>query len=91
MGSQSGRTTPNGEYGSEFSKGQQNTDWLSQKSVACKSKFEMDQHNREAKLEKRCATWEDEHKEAAKNRRRVAESLTDLVASLKQFTTTLAS
>jgi hypothetical protein len=35
--------------------------------------------------------WEDEHKEAAKNRRRVAESLTDLVASLKQFTTTLAS
>jgi hypothetical protein len=74
---------------SEFSGGQQNRDWLFQKSSAYKSKFEMDRHDREANLAKKRAAEKDERKEAAKNSRLFTESSTELRASLKQFNHTM--
>ncbi len=69
----------------EFSGGNQNTDWLTQKAALHKSKFEMDQHNRETEIAKKRAAEEEEHKEAAKYRKVVADSSVELVAALKQF------
>jgi hypothetical protein len=43
----------------EFSGGDQNTDWLTQKAASHKSKFEMDQHNKETKIAKRRAAEEE--------------------------------
>ncbi len=55
------------------------------KGASHKSKFEMDQHNRETEMAKKRAAEEVEHKEAAKYRKVVADSSVEVIAALKQF------
>jgi hypothetical protein len=58
---------------------------LTQKGASYKSKFETDQRNGETEIAKKRVTEEEEHKEAVKYRKVVADSSIELVAALKQF------
>jgi hypothetical protein len=56
----------------EFGSGPQGVSFLENKKQVTKSKFEMDQKNRETELARKRALEEEEQKEAASNRREVA-------------------
>jgi hypothetical protein len=73
------------EHTSQFAAGEQSLEWLKGKSVACRMKFEKDQKNREAELKLKQQKEEDEHEEAAKNCKLVAESSVNLTDTLDKF------
>jgi hypothetical protein len=73
------------DYNSVFGTGKQNAGWLENQKAAAKSKFEIDQKNREDEIARKRALKEEERKEAAKNRKMVAESTTQLVSYLKRM------
>jgi hypothetical protein len=62
------------EHTSQFAAGEQSLEWLDGKSVACRMKFEKDQKNRESELKLKWQKEEEDHEEAAKNCKLVAES-----------------
>jgi hypothetical protein len=74
-------------YTSEFGTGQQTAGWLSDKVTAHKTKFEMDQRNRLEELTKKRKAEEEEHLDAVKNQKAVAEASAQLVAAFQQFFT----
>jgi DUF917 family protein len=71
----------------EFGTGQQTAGWLSDKATAHKTKFETDQRNQLVELTKKRKAEEEEHLDAAKNRRAVAKASAQLVAAFQQFST----
>ncbi len=73
------------EHTSQFAAGEQSLEWLDGKSVACRTKFENNQKNREAELKLKQQKEEDEHEEAAKNCKLVAESSIKLTDTLDKF------
>jgi uncharacterized protein YqeY len=74
-------------YTSEFSSGQQTAGWLSEKATAHKTKFDMDQKNWLKELSKKRRDKEEEHLDAAENRKAVAEAYAQLVQAFQQFST----
>jgi len=74
-------------YTSEFGTGQQTAGWLSEKATAHKTKFETDKRNRLKELIKKRKAKEEEHLDAAKNQKAVAEASAQLVAAFQQFST----
>jgi hypothetical protein len=62
------------EHTSQFAASEQSLEWLDGKSVACRMKFEKDQKNPDVELKLKWQKEEDEHEEAAKHRKLVAES-----------------
>ena len=76
------------EYIAEFGSEKQSANWIAEKAVEHKNKFEMDQRNREAELARKRAAEEDERRDAAKQRKAVAESSVELVAAFKQLVQT---
>jgi hypothetical protein len=74
-------------YTSEFGTGQQTAGWLLEKAMAHKTKFETDQKNRLEELTKKKKAKEEEHLDAAKNRKAVTEASAQLVAAFQQFST----
>jgi hypothetical protein len=79
------------EHTSQFAAGEQSLEWLDGKSVACRTKFEKDQKNREAELKLKRQKEEDEHEEAAKNRKLVVESSQKLTNTLDKFSNAFAA
>jgi signal recognition particle subunit SEC65 len=75
------------DYTSEFGTGQQPAGWLLKKATAHKTKFETDQKNRLEELTKKKKAKEEEHLDAAKNRKAVTEASAQLVAAFQQFST----
>jgi hypothetical protein len=73
------------EYNKPFRNGKQNAAWLENQKVAAKSKFEIDQKNWEDEIAHKRAVEEEERKEAAKNRKMVAESTAQLVSCLERL------
>jgi hypothetical protein len=69
-------------YMKSFGNGDQTLAWLELKGVEAKGKFQTDQKNREAEIAQKRALEEEEMKEAAKNRKLVAESSVQLCTTL---------
>jgi hypothetical protein len=69
-------------YMKSFGNGDQTLAWLEMKGVEAKGKFETDQKNREAEIARKRALEEEEMREAAKNRKLVAESSVQLSSTL---------
>jgi hypothetical protein len=74
-------------YSAEFGSRKQSTLWLSEKSLEHKSKFETDQKNRLDELARKRKAEEEEHLDAAKNRKQVADASAQLVLAFQQFST----
>jgi hypothetical protein len=63
-----------------FGNSKQDASWLEKQKIKAKSKFELDQKNREDKIARKRAVEEHERMEAAKNRKVVAEASDRLVS-----------
>jgi len=80
------------DYVSEFGSEKQSANWIVEKATEHKNKFHTDQRNRESELASRKrAVEEDERRDAAKQRKAVAESSVQLVAAFKQLVQTPTS
>jgi hypothetical protein len=79
------------QYAGQFANGEQSLNWLEDKSVEAKSKFEKDQKNREAELALKRKKEEEEQQEAAKNRKMVAESSVMLCSTVGNTLNALVS
>jgi hypothetical protein len=73
------------EHTSQFAAGEQSLEWLDGKSVACRTKFEMDQKNHEVELKLKWQKEEEEHEEAAKHCKLVAKSSIKLTDTMDKF------
>jgi hypothetical protein len=79
------------DYVSEFGSEKQSANWIVEKATEHKNKFHTDQRNREAELARKRAVEEDECRDAAKQRKAVAESSVELVVAFKQLIQTPTS
>jgi hypothetical protein len=73
------------DYVADFGSEKQSANWITEKAVEHRNKFETDQRNREAELGRKRAAEEEERKEAAKQRKAVAESSVEMVAVFRQL------
>jgi dipeptidase len=68
-----------------FAAGEQSLDWMQEKGLEAKTKFECDQKNREAEIKRKRMKEEEEQDKAARNQKAVAESSTKLTDTLAAF------
>ena len=71
------------EHMKGFGSDNQSVEWLLGKAEKAKGKFDMDQKNREAEIARKHKLEEDEAKEAAQNRKVVAESSAKMCQTLE--------
>jgi hypothetical protein len=74
------------KYMWDFSNGKQNVSWLEGKAAEHRGEFDSDQKNCETELAQKHAVKEQEHVDAAKNRKIVAESSVKLVECMEMMT-----
>jgi hypothetical protein len=74
------------QYTQNYSLGQQNLTFLEAKQVEHKGNFETDQRNRETQLKQKRLLEEEEHREAAKTRKMLADSSQKLADCLERVT-----